>query len=86
MEPVNIIIATIKNVLENAPPELAGDIVERGIVLTGGGALLTNLDLLIKEETGIPISVADDPLSAVVRGAGMALDHIDVLREVSFSR
>jgi len=84
MEPVNIIIATIKNVLENAPPELAGDIVERGIVLTGGGALLTNLDLLIKEETGLPITVADDPLSVVVRGAGMALDHIDVLKEVSF--
>ncbi|MEN6318550.1 MAG: rod shape-determining protein [Syntrophaceae bacterium] len=84
MEPVNIIIATIKNVLENAPPELAGDIVERGIVLTGGGALLTNLDLLIKEETGIPIVVADDPLSAVARGAGMALDHVDVLKEVSF--
>jgi len=84
MEPVNIIIATIKNVLENAPPELAGDIVERGIVLTGGGALLTNLDLLIKEETGLPITIADDPLSAVVRGAGMALDHVDVLKEVSF--
>jgi rod shape-determining protein MreB len=83
MEPVNIIIATIKNVLENAPPELAGDIVERGIVLTGGGALLTNLDLLIREETGLPITVAADPLSVVVRGAGMALDHIDVLREVS---
>jgi rod shape-determining protein MreB len=86
MEPVNIIIATIKNVLENAPPELAGDIVERGIVLTGGGALLTNLDLLIKEETGLPIAVADDPLTVVVRGAGMALDHIDVLKEVSFQR
>jgi rod shape-determining protein MreB len=86
MEPVNIIIATIKNVLENAPPELAGDIVERGIVLTGGGALLRNLDLLIKEETGLPIAVADDPLSVVVRGAGMALDHIDVLKEVSLER
>ncbi len=86
MEPVNIIIATIKNVLENAPPELAGDIVERGIVLTGGGALLKNLDLLIKEETGLPIAVADDPLSVVARGAGMALDHIDVLKEVSFQR
>jgi rod shape-determining protein MreB and related proteins len=84
MEPVNIIIATIKNVLENAPPELAGDIVERGIVLTGGGALLKNLDLLIKEETRLPIAVADDPLSVVARGAGMALDHIDVLKEVSF--
>ena len=84
MEPVNIIVATIKNVLENAPPELAGDIVERGIVLTGGGALLAKLDYLIKEETGIPIAVADDPLSAVARGAGMALDHIDILKEVSF--
>ncbi len=84
MEPVNIIIATIKSVLENAPPELAGDTVEKGIVLTGGGALLTNLDLLIKDETGLPISVADDPLSVVARGAGMALDHIDVLKEVSF--
>jgi rod shape-determining protein MreB and related proteins len=83
MEPVNIIIATIKNVLENAPAELAGDIVERGIVLTGGGALLTNLDLLIKAETGLPVAVADDPLSVVARGAGMALDHIDVLKAVS---
>jgi rod shape-determining protein MreB len=82
-EPVDIIIATIKNVLENAPPELAGDIVERGIVLTGGGALLTNLDLLIKAETGLPVAVADDPLSVVARGAGMALDHIDVLKAVS---
>lgn len=79
-EPVDIIIATIKNVLENAPPELAGDIVERGIVLTGGGALLTNLDLLIKAETGLPVAIADNPLSVVVRGAAMALDHIDVLR------
>ena len=83
MDPVNIIIATIKNVLENAPPELAGDIVERGIVLTGGGALLTNLDLLIKAETGLPVAVADDPLSVVARGAGMALDHIDILKAVS---
>jgi rod shape-determining protein MreB len=86
MEPVNIIIATIRDVLENAPPELAGDIVERGIVLTGGGALLKNLDLLIKEETGLPVAVADDPLCVVAKGAGMALDHIDVLREVSFQR
>ncbi len=86
MEPVNIIIATIRDVLENAPPELAGDIVERGIVLTGGGALLKNLDLLIKEETGLPVAVADDPLCVVAKGAGMALDHIDVLKEVSFQR
>jgi rod shape-determining protein MreB len=80
MDPVNIIVATIRHVLENAPPELAGDIVEGGIVLTGGGALLTNLDLLIKAETGLPIKVADDPLSVVARGAGMALDHIDILK------
>ncbi len=83
-EQVNIIIAAIKDVLENAPPELAGDIVERGIVLTGGGALLKNLDLLIKEETNLPVAVADDPLSIVARGAGTALDHLDVLKEVSF--
>jgi len=62
---------------------LAGDIVDRGIVLTGGGALLRNLDLLLKEETGLPIAIADDPLSTVARGAGMALDEIDLLREVS---
>ena len=80
MDPVNIIVATIRHVLENAPPELAGDIVEGGIVLTGGGALLTNLDLRIKAETGLPITVADDPLSVVARGAGMALDHIDILK------
>ena len=84
MEPVNIIIATIRDVLENAPPELAGDIVERGIVLTGGGALLKNLDLLVKEETGLPVAIADDPLCVVAKGAGMALDHIDILKEVSF--
>jgi rod shape-determining protein MreB len=84
MEPVSIIIDAIKDALDNAPPELAGDIVDRGIVLTGGGALLTNLDLLIKEETGLPITVADDPLSVVARGAGMALDHLDVLKEVTF--
>jgi rod shape-determining protein MreB len=84
MEPVSIIIDAIKDALDNAPPELAGDIVDRGIVLTGGGALLTNLDLLIREETGLPITIADDPLTVVARGAGMALDHLDVLKEVTF--
>ena len=82
MEPLSIIIDAIKDALDNTPPELAGDIVDRGIVLTGGGALLTNLDILIKEETGLPIIVADDPLTAVARGAGMALDNMDILREV----
>ncbi len=67
-EPVNIILDTIKVALENTPPELAADIVDRGIVLAGGGALLRGLDLLIKEETGLPVIVADDPLTAVVRG------------------
>ena len=83
-EPVSLIVDVIKDVLENAPPELAGDIVDRGIVLTGGGALLRNIDVLIREETGLPITIADDPLSTVARGAGMALDQLDVLKEVTF--
>ncbi len=84
MEPISIIIDAIKDALENTPPELAGDIVDRGIVLTGGGALLKNIDLLIREETGLPITIADDPLSTVARGAGIALDQLDVLKEVTF--
>jgi rod shape-determining protein MreB len=83
MEPVTLVVDAIKDALENAPPELAGDIVDRGIVLTGGGALLKNIDVLIREETGLPITIADDPLSAVARGAGMALDQLDVLKEVT---
>jgi len=82
-EPISIILDTIKEALEQCPPELAADIVDRGIVLTGGGALLRNLDLLLREETGLPISVADDPLSTVARGAGMALDEMDLLKEVA---
>ncbi len=61
IEPVTLIVDAIKDALENAPPELAGDIVDRGIVLTGGGALLKNIDVLIREETGLPITIADDP-------------------------
>jgi len=83
-EPVSLIVDAIRDALENAPPELAGDIADRGIVLTGGGALLWNLDLLIRAETGLPITVADDPLSTVVRGAGIALDQLDVLKEITF--
>ena len=82
-EPISIIVDTIKDALENAPPELAGDIVDRGIVLTGGGALLQKIDVLIREETGLPITIADEPLSTVARGAGMALDQLDVLKEVT---
>ena len=82
-EPISLIVETIKDALENAPPELAGDIVDRGIVLTGGGALLKDIDILIRKETGLPISIADDPLSTVARGAGMALDQLDILKEVT---
>jgi rod shape-determining protein MreB len=83
-EPVSLIVDAVKDALENTPPELAGDIVDRGIVLTGGGALLRNLDLLIRDETGLPITVADDPLSTVARGAGIVLDQLGVLKEVTF--
>ncbi len=83
MEPIKIIVDTIRDALENAPPELAGDIVDRGIVLTGGGALLRKLDVLIREETGLPITIADDPLTTVAIGAGMALDQLDVLKQVA---
>ena len=82
-EPVSVIINAVRDALENAPPELAGDIVDRGVVLAGGGALLRNLDVLLREETGLPITIADDPLSAVARGAGKALDELDILKEVT---
>jgi rod shape-determining protein MreB len=84
-EPVNVILDTIKVILENTPPELAADIVDRGIVLAGGGALLRGLDLLIREETGLPVIVAEDPLSAVARGVGKMLDEIDLLRRVAIN-
>lgn len=83
LEPVSLIVDAIKDALENTPPELAGDIVDRGIMLTGGGALLRGLDSLVREETGLPVTIADDPLSAVARGAGMALDQMDILKEVT---
>ncbi len=81
-EQIDAILETIKIVLEHAPPELAADIVDRGIVLTGGGALLKNLDKLIREETGLPITVAEDPLSTVVIGCGKVLESIEILKEV----
>ncbi|MBL8787743.1 MAG: rod shape-determining protein, partial [Deltaproteobacteria bacterium] len=64
-------------------PELAADIVDKGIVLAGGGALLRNLDILIREETGLPVMIADDPMSAVVLGSGKALDSLELLRGVA---
>ncbi|RMG05194.1 MAG: rod shape-determining protein [Nitrospirae bacterium] len=84
-EPVQMILETIKTTLENTPPELAADIVDKGIVLAGGGALLKGLDMLIKEETQLPVIVADDPLTAVVRGVGKMLDELDLLQRVSLN-
>jgi rod shape-determining protein MreB len=84
-EPINAIVEAALLALERTPPELAADIVDKGIVLTGGGALLKNLDLLLREETGLPVMVSDDPISAVVLGSGKALDHIELLREVAIS-
>ncbi len=84
-EPVTLIIDTIKVTLENTPPELAADIVDRGIVLAGGGALLRGLDILIREETGLPVFIADDPLTAVVRGVGKMLDELELLKKVALT-
>ena len=81
-EQIDTIVDTVKNVLEQTPPELAADIVDKGIVLTGGVALLKNLDKLLRDETDLPIIIADDPLSSVVLGSGMALDNLDILKEV----
>lgn len=81
-EPVNIIVEAVRVTLEQTPPELAADIVDKGIVLAGGGALIRNLDVLLREETGLPIMRADDPLCAVVLGSGKALDSLDFLRSV----
>ncbi|MEN2985891.1 MAG: rod shape-determining protein, partial [Thermodesulfovibrionaceae bacterium] len=84
-EPVSIILETIKVTLENTPPELASDIADRGIVLAGGGALLRGLDILIREHTGVPVIIPDDPLKAVVKGCGAMLEKIDLLRRVSIN-
>lgn len=82
-EPIRQIVQGVRSALEQTPPELASDIVDKGIVLTGGGALLRNLDILIREETGLPVFIADDPLTCVVMGCGHALDEIELLREVT---
>ncbi len=79
-EPINAIIETIRIALEKTPPELAADIVDKGIVLSGGGALLKDLDLLVREITNLPVTVADDPLTTVVVGSGRVLDDINLLR------
>ena len=83
-EPVAHIVARTRSVLEQTPPELSADIVSHGIWLTGGGALLRGLDQLIQQQTGIPVHVAEDPLSCVAIGTGQALDHIEMLSETHF--
>jgi len=81
-EQVDAIVLAVRETLEKTPPELAADIVDRGIVLTGGGALLKGLDQLLRNETALPITVVEDPLSTVVIGTGKALDNIHILKEV----
>ena len=77
-EPLSGIVAAVKQALEQTPPELCADVAERGIVLTGGGALLRDLDRLLSEETGLYVQVADDPLTCVARGGGRALELVDM--------
>lgn len=78
-EPVNVIVDAIKATLESTPPELAADIMDRGIVMTGGGSLLKGLDKLISQETGMPVLLADDPLTCVVMGAGMTFEYLELV-------
>jgi len=79
-DPVQAIIGAIRSVLERTPPELASDVVDRGIILSGGTALLRNLDRVITQEVGIPCYVADNPLECVAMGAGIALDHLELIK------
>lgn len=85
MDSVNSIVDNVKLALEQCPPELAADIIDTGIVLTGGGALLRHMDFRVRQEIGVPVVVPDDPLSTVARGAGKMLDDIDLLREIAHS-
>lgn len=82
-ETVNAVVEAVRIALERTPPELAADIVDKGIILAGGGANLRNLDILLREETGLPVVIADDPLSCVVLGSGKVLDELDLLRRVT---
>lgn len=84
-EPLRMIIEALRTALERTPPELASDIVDKGIVLAGGGALLRNLDVLIREETNLPVMISEDPMSAVVMGSGKALDQPALLKAVAVS-
>ncbi|HUX90212.1 MAG TPA: rod shape-determining protein [Gallionellaceae bacterium] len=81
-DPLNSIVSAVKTALEQTPPELGADIVSKGMMLTGGGALLRDIDRLLMEETGLPVIIADDPLTCVVRGSGRALDHMDKFNNI----
>jgi rod shape-determining protein MreB and related proteins len=83
VEPVRAIVQAVHDALERIPPELSADIFDRGIILTGGGSLLKNLDKRLREETGLPVQLAEDPLSSVVLGAGMMLSDFNLLRRIS---
>jgi rod shape-determining protein MreB len=85
IEPIGQIVETVHLTLERTPPELAADIVDRGIMLVGGGSLLTDLDQVLRQETKLPILRSEDPFTAVVHGAGRALDNLDLLREVAIT-
>ena len=76
-EPVSSIVAAAKSVLERTPPELSADIIDRGVILTGGGALLGGLDALLAEELKVPVLIAEDPMHCVVKGTGLLLDYLD---------
>jgi rod shape-determining protein MreB len=82
-EPINAIVEAVRMALEKTPPELSADIVDKGIVLAGGGALLKNLDILLRDETGLPVMIADDPMTSVVMGSGKALDELGLLKEIA---
>jgi len=84
-EPISAIVEAVRVTLERTPPELAADVMERGIMLAGGGALVRGMDKLLAQETGMPIHVADDPLTCVVRGTGAVLEHLDLLQRVAIS-
>ena len=84
-EQIEIIVSVVKDALEQTPPQLAADIVDQGIMLTGGGALLRGMDKLLREKTQLPVFIAEDPLSTVVLGAGKALENIDILKEVAIT-
>jgi rod shape-determining protein MreB len=84
-EPISVIVNTIKVALENTPPELSGDIIDRGIVLTGGGSMVRGMDIRLREETNLPIVSVDNPLTSVVLGGGQVLQELDLLRKISIS-